>query len=187
MYSLTNIFCLTRSSESGEKQGTTDSINNKGDSDDDNDDGKHAVRDDNKAAMPPKEVRPKATMKKPTATTETTLPTLRLPLNFSVDSTDKFGIAYYCGGTQDLADVVIHVNGVLDVSNYCMSSAQDGMSVSWQHSIKSVCCIKEILAAIMENAYSPSNHCIIIYNNVAQEMFAKKIDPTTSLFGEHRR
>ncbi len=66
--------------------------------------------------MPPKEVRPKAAVKKPAAITETTLPAPRPPSNFSVDFTDKFGITYYYKGIQDFADVVIHVNGVLDVS-----------------------------------------------------------------------
>ncbi len=49
--------------------------------------------DDDVAAMPP--------------------PVLKPPVNFSVDSTDKFLVAYHCEGSQDLADVVFHVNGVL--------------------------------------------------------------------------
>ncbi len=58
-----------------------------------------------------------------------------------------------------------------------LSIAQDGMSVLWQHSIKLMCYTKKILAAIMGNTYSPSNHCVVPYNNIAQEMFAKKIGP----------
>ncbi len=50
----------------------------------------------------PKEVRPKAAVKKPTTTTEMTLPAPRPLSNFSIDSTNKFAIAYYCEGTQDL-------------------------------------------------------------------------------------
>jgi hypothetical protein len=133
--------------------------------------------------VPPKEVRPMAAAaaKKPTATTEMTLPVPRPPLNFSVDSTDKFADAYYCNSTQDFADMVIHINGVLDVSEYHMSIAQDRMFVSWQRSVKLVCYTKEILAGIMGNAYSPSNHCIIAYDNIAQEIFAKKIRPNNKL------
>ncbi len=98
--------------------------------------------DDNKdndgTSMPPK-VKPLAATKKPAAITEMmTPPTVLPPLNFSIDSTDKFGIAYYCKGTQDFADVVIHVNGCLYESKYHVRIAQDKMSVSWQRSIKSL-------------------------------------------------
>jgi hypothetical protein len=121
----------------------------------------------NEAAMPPK-VKPmamaakKTAAKKPTTKTETmTLPAPSPLSNFSVDSTDKYGIAYYCKGTQDFADMVIHINRVLYMSNYCMSIAQDGMYVSFQHSINLLCYTKEILALIMGTAYSPSNHHIV--------------------------
>ncbi len=53
-----------------------------------------------------------------------------------------------------------------------MSVDQDGMSVLWQRSIKSLCYTKESLAAIIGNAYSPSNHCIVAYDDIAQDMFA---------------
>jgi hypothetical protein len=53
--------------------------------------------------MPPKEVRSAAAAKKPATTTSMTLPVLRPPSNFSVNSTDKFAIAYSCKGTQDYA------------------------------------------------------------------------------------
>ncbi len=54
---------------------------------------------------------------------------------FSIDSTDKFAIAYYREGTQDYADVVIHFNGMVQVSKYRVSIAQDRMSVLWQCSV----------------------------------------------------
>ncbi len=83
--------------------------------DDDND------KDNDGTSMPPK-VKPVATTKKAVTTTETrTLPAPKPPLNFSVDSTDKFGVAYYCKGTQDFADVVIHVNGCLYESDWFSS------------------------------------------------------------------
>jgi hypothetical protein len=34
----------------------------------------------------------------------------------------------------------------------------------------------------MESAYSPSNHRLVAYNNIAQEMFAKKIRPNNKPF-----
>jgi hypothetical protein len=51
------------------------------------------------------------------------------------------------------------------------------MSISFQHSINLLCYTKEILASIIGNAYSPSNHCVVAYEDIAQEMFAKKIRP----------
>ncbi len=152
--------------------------------DDDNDDDDYKEDNDGKS-MPPK-VKPVTAVKKSATTTEMkTLPTPRPPLNFSDDSTDKFGIAYYCEGTQDFADVVIHINRCLYESKYRMSIAQDGMSILWQRSIKLLCYTKEILAAIVGNAYSPFNHRVVAYNNIAQEMFAKKIGPKNKrIWGE---
>jgi len=41
-------------------------------------------------------------------------PAPRVVANFSVDSNNKFLlILYYCEGSQDYADVVVHMNGVL--------------------------------------------------------------------------
>ncbi len=51
------------------------------------------VRDDDKDAMPPKEVWYAATAKKPTAATAMTLPDPRPLAIFFGDSTDKFAIA----------------------------------------------------------------------------------------------
>ncbi len=149
---------------------------------DDDEDNSDKV-DDNEAAIPPK-LKPmaaaatKTAAKKPATTTETTtLPAPNPPLNFSVDSSDRFGITYYCKGTQDFADVVIHVNRCQYESDYHASIAQDGMSISFQCSINLLCYNNEILASIMGNAYSPSNHCAVAYDSVAQEMLAKKIRP----------
>ncbi len=76
--------------------------------------------------MPPKEVRSKAATKKPAATTKMTLPASRPQMNFSIDSTDKFAVAYCCKGIEDYADMVIHVNGVVQVSECRVSIAEDG-------------------------------------------------------------
>ncbi len=40
-----------------------------------------------------------------------------------------------------------------------------------------MCYTKKILVVIMGNAYSPFNHCVVAYNHIAQEMFAKKVKP----------
>jgi hypothetical protein len=70
-------------------------------------------------------------------------------VNFSACSTDKFLISYHCEGSQDLADVVFHVNGVLHTDiDYCVSVATERKSISWQHGIKTICFSKKILEAI---------------------------------------
>jgi hypothetical protein len=76
-------------------------------------------------------------------------PAPKPPVNFSVDSTDKFLLSYYCEGSQDYADVVFHVNGLLRDKDYHVSVATDGKAVLWQRTIQSVCFTKKILKSIM--------------------------------------
>ncbi len=78
--------------------------------------------------MPPK-VKPPT--KEPTkrvsiAAAAMPLPAPKPPVNFSVDSTDKFLVSYYCESSQDYADVVFHINGVLRDKDYRVSVAMDG-------------------------------------------------------------
>ena len=63
-------------------------------------------------------------------------PAPKPPVNFSVDSTYKFLISYHCKGSQDLVDVVFHVNGVLHADiDYRGSIAIDRKSILWQQAI----------------------------------------------------
>ena len=64
-------------------------------------------------------------------------PAPKPPENFSVDSTDKFLVAYHTKGKHDVADVMFHVNGVLRDTDYRVSVAVDRQSVSWQRAIHS--------------------------------------------------
>jgi hypothetical protein len=123
--------CCSEYSEEG-----TTHVDNNDAYKDNNDEDK--VRDDDEDAKPPKEVRSAATTKKPAAATPMTLPAPRPMSNFSVNTTNKFSIAYYCKGTQDYADVVIHVNGVIQEGKFLVSISQYGRSVLWQRSMKSV-------------------------------------------------
>jgi hypothetical protein len=93
-------YLLLCSSENGEE----DIANGNNDNNNKEDDKKDKVRDNDKDAMPPKEVRSAAATKKPTTTTAMTLPIPRPPLNFSINCTHKLAIAYYCEGTQDYAE-----------------------------------------------------------------------------------
>ena len=47
-------------------------------------------------------------------------------INFNIDSTNKFGVSYYCKGKQDYANVIFHVNGVLRESNFRVTISHDG-------------------------------------------------------------
>ena len=119
--------------------------------------------DDDVAAMPPPAPKP--------------------PVNFSIDSTDKFLVAYHCKGSQDLADVVFHVNGVLHADiDYHVCAAADRMSISSQRAIRTICFSKRILEAILKAEYSASSHRAVAYDDVAQEMHEKKILPKRKLY-----
>ena len=104
------------------------------------------------------------------------------PETFSVDSTDKFLVAYHTKGKHDVADVMFHINGVLCNIDYRVSVAADRKSVSWQRAINSVCFSKKILEAILKNGNSASSHRAVTYNDVTQEIQEKKIRPEHKLF-----
>jgi len=110
-------------------------------------------------------------------------PAPKPPVSFSVDSTDKFLVAYHCEGSQDLADVVFHVNGVLHADiNYRVNVAADRKSILWQRAIGTICFSKRILEAILKGEYSASSHRAVAYDDVAQEMHEKKILPERKLY-----
>ena len=149
-----------------------------------------APDNDNYANMPPKL---KAPPRKPAGAKKTKgdsaaaaatppPPAPKPPENFSVDSTDKFLVAYHTKGKHDVADVMFHVNGVLRDTDYRVSVAADRQSVSWQRAIHSICFSKKILQAILKNGYSASSHRAVAYDDVAQEMQDKKMRPEHKLF-----
>jgi hypothetical protein len=144
-----------------------------------------APDDDDFATMPPK-VKPLPTKptKKDSAAADAMPPppAPKPPENLSVDSTDKFLVAYHTKGKHDVADVMFHVNGVLRDTDYRVSVAADRKSFSWQCTIHTICFSKKILEAILKNGYSASSHRAVAYDDVAQEMQAKKIRPEHKLF-----
>ena len=110
-------------------------------------------------------------------------PAPKLPVNFSVDSTEKFLEAYHCEGLQDLADMVFHLNGVLHADiDYRVSVAADRKSISWQRAIRTICFSKRILEAILKGDYSKASHRAVAYDDVVQEMHEKKICPKHKLY-----
>ncbi len=104
-------------------------------------------------------------------------------MNFSVNLTDKFLVSYHCRGSQNLADVVFHINGVLRADiDFCVSVATDRKSISWQRTIQTICYTKKILEVILKDSYSASSHRAVAYDDVAQEMQEKKIRPEHKLY-----
>ena len=64
--------------------------------------------------MPPKKKPAKRPAAAAASDVETvTPPPATKPSIFSVNSSDKFGVSYFCEGNQDYAEVAFHINGVL--------------------------------------------------------------------------
>ncbi len=123
---------------------------------------KNAAPDhDDYVTMPPKtKPIPRKTAPKresPNVADEMPPPTPHIIANFSVNSNDKFRVSYYCEGSHDYVDMVVHINGVLHNGDYRVSIATNRKSVSWQRGIQSVCFTQNILKSILEATYSPSS------------------------------
>jgi predicted porin len=110
------------------------------------------------------------------------VPTPKSLITFSIDSTDKFSVSYYCEGTQDYADVTFHINGVLRECDFRVTIGDNGKSVLWQRAVEAICYSKELLKSIMGRDYSPANNRVVAYDDVAQEMLAKKVRPENKLY-----
>jgi hypothetical protein len=105
--------------------------------------------DSNNATMPPK-VKPLPT--KPTkkdmatASAKPSPPaTAAATTSFSIDATDPLTAHYYANGVYDNADVVFHVNGTMQKSEYQVRVAEDGLSVLFVRAISSMSYDKRIL------------------------------------------
>jgi hypothetical protein len=101
---------------SDEEEGNTDAKDahkvNATDTDNDTAANDAAPDNDNYATMPPK-VKPLPRMPGAKKTNSNNvaamlLPAPKPPVNFSLNSTDKFPVLYYCEGSQDYADMVFH-------------------------------------------------------------------------------
>lgn len=140
-----------------------------------------AAIDDISEGMPPK-LKPAAAKKAPIDTAEAAVPPPKSLITFSIDSTDKFSVSYYCEGTQDYADVTFHINGVLRECDFRVTIGDNGKSVLWQRAVEAICYSKELLKSIMGRDYSPANNRVVAYDDVAQEMLAKKVRPENKLY-----
>jgi hypothetical protein len=136
--------------------------------------------------MPPKvkpvPARKTATKRESADVDEMPSPAPRVVVTFSVDSIDKYLVSYYCEGSHDYVDVVVHVNRVLRDGDYRVSITTDGKYVSWQRGVQSICFIKNILESILGDAYISSSHRAIAYDNIAQDMKVKKVLPKNKQF-----
>ena len=146
------------------------------------------------ATMPPRLVRkPPAGAKKTTKKAESDdvaavpPPATKLPVNYSVDSTEKHFVSYYVKGKSDVADVVFLVNGVVHDTEYRVTVAADRKSVMLKRSVHSFCFSKKLLKTILGGKYSSSSHRTVAYDDIAQEMQDKNVRPENQLFGAHCR
>lgn len=104
------------------------------------------------------------------------------PSIFNISCTDVFGVSYFCEGSQDFAEVTLHVNGVLRDIDYRVSVAPDGKSINYVRAVRSECFTKEVLQSIMGTDYSTTHTRVIAYDDVAQEMLEKKVISESKLY-----
>jgi hypothetical protein len=114
--------------------------------------------------------------------TVTPPPAAPKPSIFSVNSTDMFGVSYFCEGNQDYAEVAFHINGVLRDVDFRVSVSQDGKSVRFVRAVHAICFSKEVLKSIMKKNYSETSSRVVAYDDVAQKMQAKKVLPENKLY-----
>jgi hypothetical protein len=102
--------------------------------------------------------------------------------SFSIDATDPLTAHYYAVGAYDYADVVFHVNGTMQKSEYQVHVAKDGLSVSFVRAISSMSYDKRILRKIMGVEYSESSSRVVAWDDTALAMQAKNVRPVNGLF-----
>ena len=134
--------------------------------------------------MPPKKkpAAPTAAAGESTVEKKVTPPPAPKPSIFNISCTDVFGVSYFCEGSQDFAEVTLHVNGVLRDIDYHVSMAPDGKSINYVRTVRSECFTKEVLQSIMGTDYSTTHTRVIAYDDVAQEMLEKKVISKNKLY-----
>ena len=134
--------------------------------------------------MPPKKktAAPTAVAGASTVEKKVTPPPAPKPSIFNISCTDVFGVSYFCEGSQDFAEVTLHVNGVLRDIDYRVSVAPDGKSINYVRAVRSECFTKEVLQSIMGTDYSTTHTRVIAYDDVAQEMLEKKVISESKLY-----
>jgi hypothetical protein len=143
---------------------------------------------DNDATMPPK-VKPLPTKptKKDIAAAAAKPPppaaaAAAAATSFSVDAEDPLTAHYYAVGAYDYANVVLHVNGTMQNSEYQIRVAKDSLLVSFMRAICSCSFDKKILRKIMGVEYRKSSAHVVALDDTALEMQAKNVRPMNGLF-----
>jgi hypothetical protein len=102
--------------------------------------------------------------------------------SFSVDAEDPLTAHYYAVGAYDYADVVFHVNGTMQKSEYQVRVAKDGLLVSFVRAISSMSFDKKILRKIMGAEYRESSSRVVAWDDTALAVQAKNVRPVNGLF-----
>jgi hypothetical protein len=85
--------------------------------------------------------------------------------SFSVDANDTLTDSYYVVGAYDYADAVFRVNGTMQMGEYQVRVAEDGLSVSFVCAISSRSFDKKILRKIMGGEYHESSSHVVAWDD----------------------
>jgi hypothetical protein len=112
------------------------------------------------------------------------LPAAKLPAisTFSIKLADSLTVSYYADGVHDYASVVIQVNRTMEYGEYEVQVANDGHSILFVHAIHARLLTKKIIKTFMKDNYRKSYARIIAWDNMVQEMEAKKVHSKNGLF-----
>jgi len=103
--------------------------------------------------------------------------------SFSVNAEDPLTAHYYyADGVYGYADVVFHVNGMMQKGEYQVRVAKDGLSVSFVCAISLRSFDKKILRKIMGKEYRESSARVVAWDDTALEMQAKNERPLNGLY-----
>jgi hypothetical protein len=112
------------------------------------------------------------------------LPAPKLPkiTNFSIDAEDPLTVSYYASSMHNYANVVFHVNGMMEYHEYKVQVAKNGRSITFVHAIGARLFDKKLQKKIMKDNHHANCTCVVAWNDTVQEMEAKKVHPKHRLF-----
>jgi hypothetical protein len=104
------------------------------------------------------------------------------PMTYSVEAGDPFIVLYYASGKHDYANVVFHVNGTMEYSEYEIQVAKDGRSISFVHAFRMKLFNKTILQKIMGEQFHKGHARVIAWDDTVQEMEGNKVYSKNGLY-----
>ena len=103
--------------------------------------------------------------------------------NFSIDTTDRFLVAYYGKCVNGYAAVAIMVNDTIKKGYYDVQVAENGLSLSWQWASRFKCFNKEIPKKILGDKHRDSSHHVITWDDLRMDMHNKNVRSKQGLLG----